>query len=234
MRWLRPKFVLAVLLFATGAFGQDKPAKPLAVASFKPAKCLPVDEASKDPSFVAFRNQLMRAIRRRDLAFVRSIVSPGIRFSFGGDEGIKRFEELWNIESPKSKFWKELHEVLRLGGTFGYAQAPSKDTFWAPYVFSRLEGDSLEVFVQRAVIGQNVRVRTAPSKNASILTTLSYDVVHAIGDEAEEGSSWSKIQLPDGRSGYVLNTLLRSSVDYRAAFTKMDGKWMMTLFVAGD
>jgi hypothetical protein len=40
--------------------------------------------------------------------------------------------------------------------------------------------------------------------------------------------------LPGGRRGFVHAAYARSPVDYRAYFTRVDGRWQLTLFLAGD
>jgi hypothetical protein len=42
------------------------------------------------------------------------------------------------------------------------------------------------------------------------------------------------VRLPDGRAGFVDSRFVRSPIDYRAAFARIDGRWQMTLFLAGD
>ena len=42
------------------------------------------------------------------------------------------------------------------------------------------------------------------------------------------------MRLPDGRAGFVDRRDLRSPIDHRAAFSRIDGRWQMTLFLAGD
>ena len=49
-----------------------------------------------------------------------------------------------------------------------------------------------------------------------------------------EDESWRAVRLPDGRAGFVDRRYLRSPIDYRAAFARIDGRWQMTLFLAGD
>jgi hypothetical protein len=42
------------------------------------------------------------------------------------------------------------------------------------------------------------------------------------------------VTLGNGRSGFVRREHVRSVIDYRATFEKVDGKWLMTTFLAGD
>jgi hypothetical protein len=88
----------------------------------------PSDEGQQDPSFHAFRQKLLEAISRKDAKFLLSIVDPNIQISFGGEEGIQAFREVWKPEDVNSKAWNTLAQLFRLGGTFG----ESKNEFWAP------------------------------------------------------------------------------------------------------
>jgi hypothetical protein len=65
------------------------------------------------------------------------------------------------------------------------------------------------------------------------LTSLDYGIVEA-GAAQPEDESWRAVRLPDGRAGFVDRRYLRSPIDYRAIFARIDGRWQMTLFLAGD
>src|SRR5688572_13796382 len=96
----------------------------------------PVDEAAKDPDFLAFRTRLIDIVARRDTASLLALVHPDIRASFGSHSGIASFVELWKLDKPGSELWKELGAVLKLGGSF---DGPT--SFTAPYTFSRWPED---------------------------------------------------------------------------------------------
>jgi len=91
----------------------------------------PVDQAASQPDFLAFRTLLMDALARRDTQRVLSVVRADILNSFGGQDGIEAFEEMWKLDDPDAPFWATMTAVLRLGGTFSACH-----TFEAPYVFS--------------------------------------------------------------------------------------------------
>jgi hypothetical protein len=101
--------------------------------------------------------------------------------------------------------------LLRLGGTFG----ESKDEFWAPYVFSRFP-DDYGGFDFSAIIAKDVRVRSEPNEKASMITSLSYDIVLNLsgGDSPESKNkadrAWVSIRLPDGREGFVSANLFEA------------------------
>lgn len=187
---------------------------------------LPVDEAAADQNFGAFRTQLLQAVDRKDKAFILSIVSANILNSFGGDGGIAEFEQDWRLDQEDSLFWKEFGTVLRMGGGF---EGP--DSFTAPYVSSHWP-QHLDAFQNVAITGRDVSVRAAPSAEAAVIDTASHQTVPTVGSYRTD--DWVYIGLDDGRAGYVHKSSVRSAIDYRARFSRRDGRWWLDVFVAGD
>ena len=202
-------------------------------ATAKAHKLYPVDEGSKDPSFKAFRNQLIEAVKERNTRFLLRVLHPKIRLSFGGDAGAKDFVKLWKPDSKDSELWNELSTILSLGGTFSTSEG--KRTFWAPYTFSTFP-DDLDAFEYAPITAENVRVRSQPKTTARIVTFLSYDIVKATfpNESNQEDPGWVKVIVPDGRNGYVASRYVRSPIDYRLCFERVRGKWLITAFIAGD
>jgi hypothetical protein len=199
------------------------PAPPTAAA--QPAlpavagpKLPPVYEAPRDPSLVAYRDQLLAAVRRRDADAFVSAVDPNIRTSFGDGGGSDALREML----ARPEMWSELEQVLTLGGTF------REGSFWAPYVYSAWP-ENYDAFEWLAVVAKDVPLREAP--NGRAIATLSYDLVQRAG-EPEGG--WQKVKTADNRTGFVEAKLLRSPVGYRAGFNKDEKGWRMTGIVAGD
>ncbi len=202
---------------------------PAAADSTPGRRLEPVDEASKDASFLKFRERLLAAIDRRDAKYVIGIVDPNIRNSFGGNDGVAEFRKAWKPERADSELWTELRDVLTHGGAFQAGQ------FWAPYVFSRFPED-LDGFEYVAVMGDDVALRSQPDLSAPAITTLSYHLVKVdyTGIEDPENAPWFKVSTTDGKEGYLPAGSFRSPVDYRAGFAKRRGVWRMTAFIAGD
>ena len=69
----------------------------------QPARLLPVDQAATQPDFFTFRARLQAAIARRDEAAVIAAADPGIRTSFGDDEGIATFRA--KLRDPQDAVW---------------------------------------------------------------------------------------------------------------------------------
>lgn len=213
------------------------PAWPL-IAKKSPGKRFPFDQASKDPSFVVFREKLFQAAIEKDLDFLSSIVHDDIKFSFGAEHGKADFLKTWKLDSApeNSDFWSELEEVLMLGGGFSEF---SKRGFYAPYVFVLEDID--DPYSQAVIIGENVRLRDQASSKGKIIGSLGWDLVEIIyedelPEETINGEThfWQKVKTAQGQTGFVYGKYTRLPIDYRAGFSQYDGKWMMDLFVAGD
>jgi hypothetical protein len=199
------------------------PTPPAAATSTAPAvegpKLMPVDEGSSDPSFVAYRNQLLEAVRSRNTDALIALVDPKIRTSFGGGGGAEEFRKSLAQEG----MWENLETALSRGGKF---LDPEKRAFWAPYVYSAWPDDR-DAFQSFAVIAENVPLRQSKDPASPIIATLSYDIVDRTEVEGE-------IKTADGKTGFVEPKLLWSPIGYRAGFNRVDGQWRMNAFVAGD
>lgn len=216
---------LAFLLsaFSFGAAAQERFLKP-------------VDEGGKDASFKLFRDKLIAAVKKRDAKYVVSVLDPRIKNSFGDSNGVASFKKMWKIDSPNSKLWDELLFVLTHGGAF--AQEGANKTFIAPYVYSNFPED-LDAFEHSSIVGENVNLRATPFTSAPVVASLSYNLVKvdynsSVRTKTDEDYTWLKVETLGGKSGFVQERFVRSSVGYRAGFEKKKGLWKMTFFLAGD
>jgi hypothetical protein len=202
------------------------------------ASLRPIDQATDDPAFITFRGRLLAALATRDTAAVLAAFAPDARLSFGDDEaGPEGVRRLWlrpgRGEGPS--LWEELTVVLGMGSV---RDAGNEAFASAPYVYNGWP-DDVDPFSHAAVVGENVRVRSTPGLAGAVVATLSYAVVplEAWNVEAESGgvrAGWARIRLADGRTGFVSGAYLRSPVDYRAGFEKVNGSWRIVFFLAGD
>lgn len=190
-------------------------------------RLLPVDQAATVPDFFTFRAQLQAAIARRDQDFVISALHKNVKLSFGGDTRVEDFKKIWNPSAPNSRLWEVLGSTLALGGTF----APD-GSFTAPYIFTQWPKD-LDAFTFMAAVGSDIRIRSSASANASEIGTLSFSIVE-VPDPVPLESQWVPIKLPSGKAGFVDTRYLRSPIDYRINFAKVEGHWQMMFFLAGD
>ncbi|MEY4485105.1 MAG: hypothetical protein RL693_2557 [Verrucomicrobiota bacterium] len=187
----------------------------------------PVDQAISQPDFFTFRARLQAALVRRDVEAVLAVVHKDIKNSFGGNDGIDEFKKTWSLDKPDSKLWETLATVLALGGSF-----EAEGAFTAPYVFTNWP-EAFDAFDYMAVTGSGVRVRAEPNTSAPTLATLSFSMVECLPDN-DPDKPWVSIRLPGGKTGYIDRRYVRSSIDYRASFSKIDGRWQLTFFLAGD
>lgn len=201
----------------------------------------PVDEASKDASFLAFRNRLIAAIDRKDAKYIYSIVDPRIQLSFGGDAGLAAFKRVWKLERADSDFWKEFGLVIKNGGKFTNSPRQPK-LFVAPYTFAAWP-DDLDSFDYLSIFGFDVNLRERPSTDSRVLGQLSYNVVRVdtsksvtrkVDGREAGGFTWYYVETFGGKKGYVNADYVRSPIDLRAGFEKKRGAWRMTFFLAGD
>lgn len=213
------KKLILIILFAAAAFGQERYLNP-------------VDEAGQDASFLAFRTKLIAAAERKDAKYILSIVDPSISNEFAGTKGIASFKKEWKLEQKSSKFWAAFLPVIKNGGKFEGEGANKLTRFTAPYTFSAWPED-LDGFVYSAIFGSNVNLRKAPNAHAEIVGKLSYNIVKP-EDEDVIPEGWEKVSTLGGMTGYVKSEFVRREIDYRAAFEKKRGRWMMVFFIAGD
>jgi hypothetical protein len=204
-----------------------------APASAQVAVLEPVDEAAEDPSFLLFRARLLEAAQARDTSFVLSVLHPDVKVSFGAGDGVAGFRRMWlrGMNPEGENLWTALTRTLALGSTYLRTEDGTR-TATAPYVFGAWP-DTLDAFEHLAVVGERVRVRSAPRSNAETLTTLTYHVVPTLYDPSLP-DGWRRITLADGRTGYVAAAFLRSPIDYRLGFVREGTEWRVRYFVAGD
>lgn len=195
----------------------------------------PVDEAKSDASFLAFRTKLIAAARKRDAKYVLSVVDRDIKNSFGGNDGIEEFKKAWKINDSKSEFWDEFLPVINNGGTF--IKEGNSKIFFAPYSFNSFP-DDLDAFSYSVIFGNNVNLRSKADVNSPVVASLSYNIVEILNSinskENAEKFSWYEVKTLGGKTGFVSADFVRSPIDYRAGFEKVNGKWKMTVFIAGD
>lgn len=198
---------------------------------------VPIDEGPQDKSFVAFRNDLIAALKRKDKNFLTGVLDKNIAVSFGGDDGIEDFKKYWSFNQPDTKVWDELLKVVLNGGKF--VNDGGDKEFCAPYSFSNFP-DDIDSFEHNMIFGSNVRLRSKPDLKSKIIGKLSYNVVkidweNSVNDgKVEPTYTWYKVETLGRMKGFVSAEYVRSPIAHRACFTKSKGKWKLTAFIAGD
>lgn len=200
-------------------------------------KLVPVDEATMDPSLIVFRDNLRRAVERRDTDFVVSQASSHIHISFGGDYGRDVFRERltgtgdWQGEP----YWQELQQALSLALGESSWQA---GLFCAPYISCAIMPDCAicDSFSNVYALKADAPVYAAPDTSATVIARLSYDILRIARTSEPVGGSWIAVESPGGGIGHVDlgRSDFRAPEHFRAFFEKTDGSWQMTVFIAGD
>lgn len=201
-------------------------------------KLYPVDEATLNAEFEAFREKLMAAAKAKDVEFIKEHTDKNIHYTFGLNDQIQGFFRQWELDSNpgESLFWDELLQVLSLGGSF---QNEEKTSFTAPYVYTEFPED-IDAFQHVAIIDKDVKVYAEPNTDAEVLGTLTYSIVRLLERHFKyeaanrQEPTWLRIESLSGSIGYIPARYGRSPVDYRSNWTKTDGTWKMVFFVAGD
>jgi hypothetical protein len=194
-------------------------------ASTVPLKQMPVDECSKDKSFVAFRQQLRQVVKRRDFPALLRMTGSDVTYEMedapGNREGFRR--KFRNGRDPK--FWTELSTVMRLG--CGMAN----DAAWMGSVPDGLfDRDDPAYYV--LVVAPGAALRVQPRSNARIVARLAWDVVELLDDGT---ASFVHVKLRDGRTGYMRHEHVRDQfADPAASFEKRQGKWVLTRFAPDE
>jgi hypothetical protein len=178
----------------------------------------PVDEAPRDESFVAFRNELLDAVRQNDEARLLRHVDPNIRTSFGGGGGTEDFKQQWRSA--------DLEKLLRLGGTF------REGMFWAPYLYSAWP-ENVDAFQHVAAVRAGVPIRKSEAMDAETVTTVDWAILQLVPNADPRGPS-VHVKTPDGQEGWVSAIDVHSPIGYRAGFSKRSGQWKLEALVAGD
>lgn len=210
---------------------------------FKPAKLKPVNESKKNTELRNFLQDLLKVVENKDVEGLKGYIDSNIKASFGGDDGISDFIEMWelDIKPEKSMVWQELKNAILLGGTFG---DENPNSYYTPYLHTRFPED-YDAFEYAAITGKEVNIRDKPTTKGKLVTQLTYDIVKILQYDMEQAKqsqtiggqthNWQKIEMSDGKIGYVWGKFCRSPIDYRAGFSKVrDEGWKMTFFVAGD
>lgn len=205
-----------------------------------------VDESTQSPEFAKFFDRFKQAVRSRDAQYIRSLVTPSTKFSFGQHRSI----DYLNPDDPKSPFWSQLEKAIQLGCSRDGA------LFSCPTTFRQFDAalkdapaDQKDTAYSSSIIvvGQNVNVRSQPSTDAPTIAALTNEIVRYDAETFQNApeatrsqfninnpDGWTPIILPNSKRGYVSNQYAYSPIGYRAIFGQENGHWVLQAFVTGD
>jgi hypothetical protein len=216
------RFMLAILALGVAAGPGSADARRLQAQQIQHFPFPFVDEAKQEPEFQAFRDRLERRLKDGDLQGLAAAMAPSLRAHWEG----------W---LPTIAY--NVGRILPLGGAFTTTRGavPGRREFCAPYVYGAFPNEVPHAIQSTAdpwaIIGARVAVRVEPRPSASVLTYLSWELVKADGwfePDSRTHLQWARVDLLDGRRGYVQEGQIRPTTDYYACFARVDGQWLMT------
>lgn len=187
----------------------------------------PVDDATKDPSLLAFRKQLIAAVKRKDDRFVKSILAPDVKYALGGGSGQFEFMQNYQFLRKDSAFWSKFSTAITHGGSLQTDSDGKTKLFNAPFSFF---GNAKESANEQGVIcDPNVAVLARPDASAGKIASSTYDIVQ-VPSAKPIVEDWMKVIMTDGRTGYVHRSQLILRSDPFATFKQDKGQWKLTWF----
>jgi hypothetical protein len=196
-----------------------------APANALPRKLPPVDQCAKDPSFVKFRAALKQAVAKKDREAFLKMLSPKVLVNFGGASGPEVFAAQWDFDPDSHGIWDLLKTMLRMGC------ARSSGARVIPSLIVQLEPYADEDLFDAVVILPGAKLYKETGVESSNPSTVPWTVAPVT---SRPGDLVTGVRLPDGREGYISDDDLYEPLGYRMVIEKLDGRWMITAFVAGD
>lgn len=177
------------------------------------------------PGADRFRAAMAAAVKARDADALIALADPNIKLDFGGGAGTAELRR--RLTDDEYDLWTELDAVLALG--CGPNQAGG---ITLPWYFTQ-ETPGIDQMMGMIVTGTDVPMLSAADEGAEAVRSLSWNAVELTGG-LQSGAAYQHVRLADGTTGFVASEKLRSLVDYRLLASEQDGKWRITVFIAGD
>lgn len=196
------------------------------------------DDSYLDADFGKFKAKLTLAIENRDSLALSELMADTI-FGVLDDCGIGGcskevfFQYIFDVQHDDN--WIELGRIVRFGFKRKWLRHPfgtdtiQKQVFQAPSYLDKFNYEST-----LAILGTEVNIRESLSVNAKIIRTLSFDTLscncgvnNMTNDSFKEADniSWVKVELPNGKPGYVAQSLTSMDIGTEITVLKINGKW---------
>jgi hypothetical protein len=191
-----------------------------------PGRLPPVEQCSGDRGFVQFRNRLKQVVARKDRAALLAMLAPDVMIDFGGGAGREEFARRWSFDPNEyGNVWTQLQTMLKLGCT------SAEGASLIPSLSEQLNDHGAdEVFELRLVLPGAKLYRESGNEHTAA-PIAAWSLATAV---ESAGDLWTRIRLADGREGLVSDDVLYEPLGYRMVVQKRSGRWMITVFVAGD
>jgi len=201
----------------------------------EPAKLLPVDEGSKDASWVTFKKRLQTAAQKHDRKFLLSIIDRNVRNGPADARGIDEFTRRWNVGEDDSRLWEELASALALGSAY-IQREKAPPELCTPYILAKWP-ETLDPYDHGVITVKEALVKAEPSARSPTLGALSHDVVTVtdwdVADvETDNKQRWVRLRDAGG-TGYVPAEHIRSPIENAACFARTPAGWRLTGFAPG-
>ncbi|WP_276486076.1 SH3 domain-containing protein [Paraflavitalea pollutisoli] len=200
----------------------------------------PRSEVSKDSSLRKFTDTLKAIVARKDAQALVRLLNPAVKVaSNGAANGVKGFKEIYAPQHAASPIWKNLEEMLTLGGVF---TGKVNQEFIFPYAAHRDIKDKscLNCGQCVTIIAPDAHVRKKADRTAPSVGVLNYDIVKVVTEPVSKvkggnEENWVYIQSFDGKiTGWVRNDLTWDICDYRLLLDKQKGQWQIKSLIAGE
>lgn len=233
---MKRPFALALLLTCTACSQADAPADEVVEAAEKMAdptaqptplakgKWAPRDTCAEVEGAAAFRQRLAAAVHARDDEALVALAAEDIRLDFGGGAGKQELRE--RLDDGALGLWEELRTLISLG-----CSANEQGGITIPWYFDQNLG-GVDPFETMIVTGENVPVHERALATSRRVASVSWDLVTLTAPLTD--TRYQRVELSDGRTGYIATGQLRSLIDYRLIASSRNGRWRITSFVAGD
>lgn len=227
--------VFAVLLGCVACSPDEAPAEPVAEAAVAPTpaatpltrgKYAPRDECGELEGARAFRDRFEAAVRARDTDALVALAAADIILDFGGGGGATELRR--QLEDPSGLLWNELTELPALG-----CAVDERGELTIPWFFAQDFGE-IDPYEILLVIGEDVPVRATADPASRQLDSVSWDIVSVSPEPVGRNDKFHPVVLADGRHGYIEAARLRHLLDYRLIAASRNGKWGITVLIAGD
>ena len=135
-------------------------------------KIYPADQSVLDTTLFVFINQLQKAIDDKDIFFILDHLDEEVNNGEGYANSTDGFVDKWrlknDVSTQLSDLWIVLRHILRNGGVINNRRT----RYVAPY-YRALYPVQTPSDTTGVILGQGVRIRTAPNSSSKIMQTLS-------------------------------------------------------------
>ena len=218
----------------TDAVIEQEPDSTLYLSTSQFYQFTPKDERKKDPKIDQLLKTVERAIVKKDLQLLFSVMDENICSSYGGLEyGWEGFMSAWG--DRLDAMWKKLDRTIKLGGFY-----ESDTTFRLPYCdeFDRFPKNNEDPFSIGVATNKNTFMYPSETCEKGKGVKIGYAVARIDLDYGFSGKKDGVIKINPvgtGLHGFVKETDFYRSSDYSLIIEKSaQGAWRITAFAPYD